>query len=380
MLKSMEAEMNSDFLLGNSSHEKNDLLIFDRTSDLVTPLLTQLTYEGLIDETYTIESSTASFPFSLGESVASGDSIVLDNFDKVFNELRDQNITSVGSTLYQKSIWIKQSYEKRKEVQHLKELKEFLKTLPEMQEYHRLISIHTNIATELGYLIQSVDFGERIQMEHNIIQQSNNKEVFEYIENLIFRKPDISSVLRLMCLHSVINGGLRTKDYERLKESLMLTYGIPHVISTFFELEKCGLLRVEGKQTMNYSAVRKQFQTWVTNLDERKPNDISYTYSGYAPPIVRFVEKYAKNANIMAGENDLLNLLPGPREEMINPSHTVEKAKRNIFVCIIGGITSSEISALRFVESQCQSPVEITVVATELLTGKRLVNSLVPFA
>ena len=47
--------------LGDHSEEEHSqidrLLIFDRSADLVTPLVTQLTYEGLIDEAYGINNS-----------------------------------------------------------------------------------------------------------------------------------------------------------------------------------------------------------------------------------------------------------------------------------------------------------------------------------
>ena len=38
------------------------MIIFDRASDFLTPLLKQLTYEGLIDETYGISGGIARIP------------------------------------------------------------------------------------------------------------------------------------------------------------------------------------------------------------------------------------------------------------------------------------------------------------------------------
>lgn len=59
----------------------DNLLIIDRNVDLLTPLLSQLTYEGLIDETFGIQNSkwTFSNPFNT-ENVQSWSfsSIVLD--------------------------------------------------------------------------------------------------------------------------------------------------------------------------------------------------------------------------------------------------------------------------------------------------------------
>ena len=46
----------------------DNLYLFDRTVDPLTPLMTQLTYEGLIDEIYDIQNSKGPFPLSDCES------------------------------------------------------------------------------------------------------------------------------------------------------------------------------------------------------------------------------------------------------------------------------------------------------------------------
>lgn len=40
----------------------DSVLLIDRNVDLLTPLLTQLTYEGLIDEIFTIENTNVQLP------------------------------------------------------------------------------------------------------------------------------------------------------------------------------------------------------------------------------------------------------------------------------------------------------------------------------
>ena len=60
MSKQVEAEKSKDGLLGNESSGTTDvaeidtLVLIDRTSDWVSPLVTPLTYEALIDELLTI--------------------------------------------------------------------------------------------------------------------------------------------------------------------------------------------------------------------------------------------------------------------------------------------------------------------------------------
>lgn len=382
LLQRMQTEVGQDFITDIPS-EVDTLLVLDRSVDLVTPLMTQLTYEGLIDELYGIENCEARFPFSLGESsgVGTNEKVVISSSDKMFAEIRNKNFTGVGSVLYQKSVWVKQNYEKRKEVHQLKELKEFMKGLPEMQEMHRLIGIHTNVATEISKVTQSSDFRKRIVMEHNIIQQVNEGDVLKYLEDLVFRKEKFEIVVRLLALLSLVNGGIREKELGSIKENMMLVYGIPQVISTFFLLERCGLLAVNSGKGGNYAAVRKQLQTWNTSLNEEHPNDIAYAYSGYASPLVRAVEMLLRNPQLWDAADSSLNLLSGEKKECTSNAEIAGATKTSI-VFVVGGITASEISALRFVEERLSSGGRvhrIIVGSTDMLSGNRMVRSLLPF-
>lgn len=381
LLGQMQREVGADFMTDMPSDVEN-LFIFDRTLDMVTPLMTQLTYEGLIDELYGIAGGEGVFPFSFGESSKPGmdQRTVLSSQDKVFGELRDRNISSVGAALYQKAGWVKQNYERRKEVQQLKELKEFMQGLPEMQEIHRLVGLHTTIATDIGKRTQTSSFRRRIATEQSIIQQINDKDVLEFIDEQINRKEPLPSVMRLICLYAVVNGGLKPKDFDAIRESMMLTYGIPQVINAFAVLEAGGLLGKADTKS-NYAAIRKHCRTWHTSLNEEKPNDIAYTYSGYAPLLVRLVEVMLANPESWASSDSIVNLLPGEKAELRN-SVEVAGPGRATLVFVIGGVTSAEISSLRFVQEQLLKSGRqhrLLVASTDITCGNRFINGILPF-
>ncbi|KEG06465.1 putative vacuolar protein sorting-associated protein [Trypanosoma grayi] len=383
MLGRMQNEVGSEFLTGLTP-EIDSLFILDRTLDLVTPLASQLTYEGLIDEFYSIDCGQATFPFNLGEGskMDAAQRILLNNNDRIFSEIRDKNFTNVASVLYNKSVLIKQSYERRKEVQQLKELKEFMKGLPEMQEMHRLIGVHTTIATEIGKRTQSMDFRRRISIEQSIIQHGNDREIVEYIEELIDKSAPITDVLRLLSMYSLVNGGLKNKTYDFFKENLMLSYGIPQVIAALFSLERCGLItRYEAKQA-NFSALRKQFKLWNDTLEEQQPNDIAYAYSGYAPLLVRLFEAMITHPESWGTPGDVIDLVPGEKAEIRNDVE-VPGGPPITMIFVIGGITHAEISALRFVSSKLTNagqPRHIVIVSTNVTNGTQMIDSLLPFS
>ncbi|RNF12638.1 putative vacuolar protein sorting-associated protein [Trypanosoma rangeli] len=382
ILHRMQSEVGSEFLT-DLTPEIGSLFILDRTLDLLTPLMTQLTYEGLIDEFYNIDAGYVNFPFNLGDGakLELGQRVFLNHADKVYGEIRDKNFANVGLTLYNKSVWIKKSYERRKEVQQLKELKEFMKGLPEMQELHRLIGMHTAVATEIGKRTQSIEFRRRVTMEQSIIQQVNEREVVDYIEELINKNVPIADVLRLISLYSLVNGGLKSKTYDFFKENIMLSYGIPQGLAAFFALERSGLITKHDNKQPNFSTIRKQLKLWYDALQEQQPNDISYVYSGYASLLVRLLEFMISHPENWNTPSDATDFVAGEKLEIRNevePSGVTPTT----MVFVIGGITYAEISALRYVQTKLADAGRarrILVASTHITNGKQMIGSLLPF-
>lgn len=106
LVQRLEKEMNLKEIIKNNQTCIDRLLLIDRSIDLITPLATQLTYEGLIDEIYGINNTTANFPADKflsmeerkTESLAEDKKqIILNSADKLFVELRDKNFNAVSA-------------------------------------------------------------------------------------------------------------------------------------------------------------------------------------------------------------------------------------------------------------------------------------------
>jgi hypothetical protein len=109
------AELSARGLLPSESTES--LIIIDREVDFGTPLLTQLTYEGLIDEFVGIKNNQAEVDTTIvgtnsapqvqesskapQQSLKQGQKrkIQLDSSDQLFSQLRDANFAIVGDIL-----------------------------------------------------------------------------------------------------------------------------------------------------------------------------------------------------------------------------------------------------------------------------------------
>jgi hypothetical protein len=123
-------------LLNTVSNHIDQFIIIDRNVDLVTPLCTELTYEGLIDETMGIKHCFVELdaalvnpaPAAANKGAASPQvsmppppppssmpakkkKYVLNSSDKLFSQLRDQNFAVVGGMLNKIAKRINENYE-----------------------------------------------------------------------------------------------------------------------------------------------------------------------------------------------------------------------------------------------------------------------------
>ena len=87
----------------------DQIILLDRSIDLMSVLTTQLTYEGLIDEIFGINQSAVNFPterfrkpdetFQSTMETAEKKLIVLNSGEDLYTELRDKNFNAVGQIL-----------------------------------------------------------------------------------------------------------------------------------------------------------------------------------------------------------------------------------------------------------------------------------------
>jgi len=103
-------------------------------------------------------------------------------------------------------------------------------------------------------------------------------------------------------------------------------------------------------------------------VDESNPNDIAFVYSGYAPLSVRVIQTALKNQ--WKQKEDVLRLLPGPSAEETQVGNIVSDKARNpvTLVFFLGGVTFTEISALRWLSDQ-ETYGDIIIATTKLING-----------
>ncbi|XP_038691940.1 vacuolar protein-sorting-associated protein 33 homolog [Tripterygium wilfordii] len=387
ILNRMQAEEPVN-LSDRSTLEINTLILIDREVDMVTPMCSQLTYEGLLDELLHINNGSVEVESAIMGVQQEGKKIKvpLNSSDKLFKEIRDLNFEVVVQVLRQKATAMKQDYtEMTTSDQSVSELKDFVRKLNSLPEMTR----HINLAQHLSTFTSKQSFLGRLDMEHTIVEAQSYDICFEYIEESIHKQEPLVSVLRLLILLSVTNYGLPKKHFDYLRRELLHSYGFEH-IALLNNLEKAGLLKKQETKS-NWPTIKRALQLVVEDTDTANPNDIAYVFSGYAPLSIRLVQHAVRSG--WRPIEEILKLLPGPHSETkrggfsSSPSYDtlqgasaavnkVADGRRSlVLIVFIGGVTFAEIAALRFLSAQESMAYDLIVATTKIISGNTLIET-----
>jgi len=312
------------------------LIIIDRTIDLVTPLLSQSGYEGMIAELIGINCGIVS---GLSESETSDtkeDYFMMESEDKLLPELRLLNYIELDSALKSifKSITDRSSTKMSDDVTNLKgQFSEdsafYIK--------HKKINTHIVMHSTLSNKIRQNRWRKRIiAMEAKVV--SGNTSPMELITEMIMCGADFHNIIRLLCLDYVVNG--RVEDYEKLVQGIYANYGLQQ-IPFILRLQHIGLFGSKNipktifKQHLD--AFKLISQDWV-----EKSDDAASLYLGYVPLSARIVEKICKGES-----QNVVNQLQKTEIKMEQTGRFMTFPDTNILICFIGGCTHSEINIIR---------------------------------
>ncbi|XP_067949136.1 vacuolar protein sorting-associated protein 33A-like [Watersipora subatra] len=369
----------------------DNLIMLDRTVDLLTPFLSQLTYQGFIDELFQMQLNAIQVPAdrlpSSAEQTSSDPNdkkkVVLTSSDKLFAELRDKNFNAIGPILSTKAKAVSAKYEERNHAKTIGELKQFVSQLPVMQSERQSITTNTAIAQMIKEYIATESFKDGLLCQQELRSGLDVDKANVYIEDCISRMEPLHKVLRLISIQSFCGGGLKPNVLQLYKTAIVQVYGYQSII-LLNNMEKVGLIKIQRTNSKVYPALRKSLNLLVEDINEQNPSDIAYVYSGYAPISIRLVQNALKPGwrnftSSLPGEaiEEIQQLPDGVRKRRgsITSSTSLQADRKVTLVYFLGGITFAEIAALRFLQQE-DHPTEYLIAATHITNGDSFINSL----
>ncbi|RXW24090.1 hypothetical protein EST38_g1761 [Candolleomyces aberdarensis] len=330
----------------------DSLIVLDRTVDLITPLLTQLTYEGLLDEMIGIKNSHVELPVALinpqatetaapTSSSASTSAAPIVNVkkdakkkyhlttstDPLYAELRDLNFSSVGRKLNTIVRRLGEDYKTDLQGKTVSQLREFVGKLGGLQTEHQSARLHTGISELILPLTRTEVFNKSLEIQQNLLASYEVPSQVAAIEELIAQGADVQTVIRLLCLACITAGGIKAKTLENIQREILQAYGYEYLplLLAIAQPSLSVLLpnplppSVQAPAKYPFSLLRKSLRLLLDDNPEaleEVENDIGYVYSGWAPISVRLVQCIAQKGGVLSN--------PAEKERLTNEQPAVK--------------------------------------------------------
>ena len=412
----------------DADSEIDAMFVLDRKVDMVTLMMTPLTYEGLLDEVFGINCGFTMVDANViepPEEDGSGDgkksndtpppeasarrprtvALPLNDLDSLYAEVRNQHVEVFGTFLQGQAKALKEShatFTDRK--RDLTEIHQFVKQIPVFTRNLRSLTNHIHLAELVKRAAEESSFRERWQTERSMAE---GETCYEALEDLIATREPPYHLLRLMCLQSLTGGGIKSSRYDTLRRDVVQTYGYEYAF-VLEDLERAGLLRrrsdtlfsMDAAASSPFSLLRRNLDLIHAEVDASDPDDVSYVSSGYAPLSVRLVQSAARGWK-GRGDGEALRELPGrlldvtQREDREAPEELAKARERPpgpglvplarktatgkkpvLLVYFVGGVTFMEIASLRFLSRRPSFPYSIVIGTTKIVNGGTFLQSL----
>lgn len=380
------------------------MFLLDRNLDLTTVLLTGLTYESMLHDTFGISCGKVTF----GEEVdrrmkGAGDKTrpkitTLNNNDPLFSAVRDMHMTAVFPFLSAKAKSLQASYDKGSRLDHVKEMKEFVSNeLRALKQQHKLLELHI-CACEV-VLENCKGMSDRLTLEHSLVNGTcDTNEIMTFLEDSMCQQRNQWQVLLLACLWSTCQNGITPKHYSSFRNQFVKAYGHEY-LPALHSLALQGLLveraspqlpslraQISGSSSFLSSRPTFQFLSRRMNLvpsgdqpqiNLRTPDQMRYVFSGiFTPVLCQIVGDTVNNGWNMSemkktfGDSvfcDQNSYTPASKP----PDSRIRKA---ILVYFIGGVTYAEIAALTLLAQH--NNFRIIIATTNIIHREKFIKDM----
>ena len=394
--------------LVNEKEKENDLkvtdeifgmIVLDRSVDFLTTITSNYTYEGLIDDFFKI---------NLG-NIKIKESFIRDTNINIKNNNNQEKYLTYALTSFNNSFYsqigcmhyldvnkyinkMTEHYQritnnsKKKDIS-LEELKKITYDLNVyLNEIKSPLLANKNILYHIINSISNEQYIQYIKNEQILLTGVLPPNLHLFYEDYISDKRDLYKLLKLMSIESLTLGGI--KDYNSIKKDILNVYGYQNVF-LFRDLEKLGWLRDKSKNSinMNYIQLCEKLELVKMDYNNEKPEDSSYVMGGYCPIGLKLIEKGLEGK--WNKIQDIIKKIPGEasfpndESEIYNPTNQIN----TIFLVFIGGVTYTEIEAVRFLNrkfkenydksiSKNPTRIQLIIITTCILNTNKIFSNL----
>ena len=404
-IKGNNAKLFCDLLL-NKEEEHNikstdeifGMIVFDRSVDFITPFISNLTFEGLVDEYYGInkgyikvkrKSFKANFSTEDKKIRPEADMSypLISDMNKFYCDLRCFHYLTVNKYLMSISEHIRYFRANKNNLKSTSELNAALVDLNKLIDSNSYLNDNMEMINQIFKIIDDEDYQTK---EFSILKGTSQTNSETFYDDYIIDKKDMHKILNLMILESLTGNGI--SNYEKFKKDILAVYGYQNLF-LFRNLEKLEWLKEKDKLSLkklfksNYEQINEKLHLYNEDFVLGQTDDLSYVHQGYCPISLRLIEKVGEGG--WSEIKDVFQLIPGVTHY---PSNEYEISKpredlNTIFLVFLGGVTYTEIEGVRYLNrkykqiydnssEENKTRKQFIIITTQILRSKKLLSSL----
>ena len=360
----------------NKENEILSCFIFDRSVDMVTPFCTNYIYEALLDDYFGINFNSIKVSPKILEKDLKQEFVKIDlsRKDKFYTTIKDFHFSKIVKYLPEKlrarTEFLKEGKTRTNDA---KKLYEDLVNAKRVQEEDEPLKNNINLADYISKNKQIPIKTLYMNFESNLLLGIFPDKLHEFIDDELSKKSDKYNILRILCLESIIHGGIRYKFYEQFEKDFLNTYGYKNIF-LWKNLEKIGVLKTQDNNLF-YSTALTELNLIFSDVDVINPNDSSYVYGGYCPIIIRLIEKVFSQG--WGTIKETIKKIPGETNFPVDESELLNENEdvKYFLVVFIGGITYGELAAIRYLNKFYKNK-KFFVLTTSMINYKNIFDSL----
>lgn len=279
---------------------ETDLIVIERDVDPITPLLTQLSYVGIIDDFFKFDQSLS--------SLETKKDIKLNYVnDDIWQEIKYCNFGTIGPTLNKMAKDLQTKYDSRHTAETVGEIKNFVESLSTLQENQRLLKMHTLLSSDVLEQVETnpeLQFSRILELEQDILSDYvHSSELYLRLMDLIYENEvPRDRILKLVSLIALCKRGIKDSDFESLKTDLIDRFGI----DTLFILQRLQKMKYLAKKSSGnelflkreYRSIAKWLETLPIDENENSnaekeassPTSLSFAFCGVVPITIRILQ------------------------------------------------------------------------------------------
>mmetsp|Transcript_38619 Transcript_38619/g.152466 ORF Transcript_38619/g.152466 Transcript_38619/m.152466 type:complete len:648 (-) Transcript_38619:3467-5410(-) len=381
------------------SDEGNSLLlVMDRSVDIVTPLLTQWTYEGMLDEVFEMRNSVLEVEKRILQGEAGGPSErktavrqKMTNADPIFRELRDLNFAVAINKIGNVATGLRDFYatRPRQENADINEVKKFVEVLGSKKDESYSASMHTALAEEISARTFEDEFvRKRFDLERQMVDGNIDvQKAKEFLLECTGRQESLYSQLRMLLLWKFTNGPI--PDHAANEISIAVHRAYPFGMwSSFDYADTIFDYITRHKSPSRPSYMKYDNFSWllikshwdlVHDYDpDEKEHGEEAPYSGFIPLSAKIMDCGLRERKFPSSVQQTIAkkpLVPGGQSATEKILSRSEAWPNRAVIVVLGGVTRSELSAMRAVIKNHHPKMRVLFAPTSIITGDEFIES-----